>query len=281
MKLYFDRYPVISATFAQLCRISCLVMILVSLLAMGCQSRSISSLAEATRSPVVSPSVYVAPATPQSSATVTLLPESSPTATETLFSPTVPPTVVIYPRPGRMYLGLGDELRFEGENWAFSAYLGDYEEFVKDYEVAYSSISIEEEVRGNVNLTLHSSRWDGEPNPGEILLRAYASEELVEGDTLLWRNETTGEELTLILVGARLGIPEGEYEQFHELPTQLRLGIGQEVVEEDPDSRAAYLIKAGHMLTIITCDSRPGHIQVNEDETVSFPELTGFVFVYY
>lgn len=146
MKLYCRRYPAFSTTFAQRSRISCFVVILVSLLAMGCQSRSASSFAEATRTPVVSPTVYVAPETPQPSPTVTVLPKSLPTATETL-SPTVPPTVVIYPRPGRMYLGLGDELRFEGENWAFSAYLGDYEEFAKDYEVAYSSISIEEEVR--------------------------------------------------------------------------------------------------------------------------------------
>ncbi|MEA3408027.1 MAG: hypothetical protein U9R48_08115 [Chloroflexota bacterium] len=172
-------------------------------------------------------------------------------------------------------------LLFQGEGFAFEVRLATAEEFKEGYGTAYSSIYIDRVMRGNINLSIHSSTWAGEPNPGEILVRAHSNGTLQKGDELLWKNETTGEALALIFVGAMTAIPEGEFELFHELPEELRLKIGREFVVSNPNSKAAYLIESGHVLTIVTCDSRPGHMEVNEDGTVAFPERAGFVFAYY
>lgn len=180
-----------------------------------------------------------------------------------------------------MYLGMGDTLLFQGQGLTFEVRLATSDAFREDYAAAYSSIYIDRAIRGNVNLSIHSSTWAGKPNPGEILLRAYTGGALKRGDELLWKNRTTGEALTLIFIGARLGIPTGEFEQFHELPAHLRREIGQEFVNDHPHSRAAHLIEDGYILTVITCDSRPGHMEVRRDGSVAFPEQTGFVFVYY
>lgn len=206
----------------------------------------------------------------------------SPAPSATAFEAAVQtPTAEAYAEPGSMYLGLGDRLLFQGKGFAFETRLTTSEEFRDNYDAAYSSIYIDRVMRGNVNLSIHSSTWLGRPNPGEILLRAYNSGTLKKGDELLWENRTTGEALTLLFIGARLAIPTGQFEQFHELPAHLRREIGQEFIDNHPESRAAYLIRNGHMLTIITCDSRPGHMEIRRDGSVAFPEQTGFVFVYY